>query len=260
SRDGSIDWLCLPRYDSPAVFSRILDPDAGHWSIRPAAEFSVERRYVPGTLVIETTFATQDGVVKLRDAMAFKEGHRAHELGLDPPHEILRSVEGLSGTVELEMELAPRGEYGLVKPLFRQEDGGGRTFGGPNRSAVRAGSPTEVIDATMRASFEVSEGDQVGFSMRWAPVERAEQPQPTAPDRVAWRIDETVEAWRSWEAEHDIYEGPHKDLVKLSSRVLKGLTYRPRARSSPLLRPHCRRASGASATGTTASPGSATRA
>ena len=178
----------------------------------------------------------------------------------DVPHEILRSVEGVSGTVELEMELAPRGEYGLVKPLFRQEDGGGRTFGGPNRIAVRAGVPADVTDSTMRASFEVSEGDRVGFSMRWAPVESANQPEPTAPDRVADRIDDTVDGWRPWEAEHDVYEGPHKDLVQHSSRVLKGLTYRPTARSSPPPRPPCRKRSAASATGTTASPGSATRA
>jgi GH15 family glucan-1,4-alpha-glucosidase len=227
TNDGSIDWLCLPRYDSPAIFSRILDPDAGHWSIRPAGEFSVERRYVPGTLVIETTFATDAGVVRLRDAMAFAESQRGHELGFEAPHEIVRSVDGVSGRVALEMELAPRAEYGLVKPLFRQEEGGGRTFGGPNRIAVRAGAPAEISDARMRANFAVGEGESVGFAMRWAPVESAEAPRPTPADRVAARIDDTVEAWRSWEAEHDIYEGPHKELVRLSSRILKGLTYRP---------------------------------
>src|SRR5918911_3060009 len=71
SRDGSIDWLCLPRYDADAIFARILDPDGGHWSIRPAGEYRVERRYVPGTPGIETTFATDTGVVRVRDAMAF---------------------------------------------------------------------------------------------------------------------------------------------------------------------------------------------
>jgi alpha,alpha-trehalase len=204
TNDGSIDWLCLPRYDSPAIFSRILDPDAGHWSIRPAGEFSVERRYIPGTLVIETIFTTDAGVVRLRDAMAFAEGQRGHELGFEAPHEIVRSVDGVSGRVALEMELAPRAEYGLVKPLFRQEDAGGRTFGGPNRIAVRAGARAEISDATMRATFAVGEGESVGFAMRWAPVESAEAPRPTPADRVAARIDDTVEAWRSWEAEHDI--------------------------------------------------------
>src|SRR5215216_5376754 len=219
-RAGSIDWLCLPRYDSDAIFARLLDPDAGHWSIRPAGSFTTERRYLPGTLVIETTFTTDAGVVRLRDAMAFAEGQRGHELGFEAPHEIVRSVDGVSGRVALEVELAPRAEYGLVKPLFRQEDGGGRTFGGPNRIAVRAGAPAEISDATMRATFAVGEGESVGFAMRWAPVESAEAPRPTPADRVAARIDDTVEAWRSWEAEHDIYEGLHKELVRLSSRIL----------------------------------------
>src|SRR5262249_13114220 len=94
--------------------------------------------------------------------------------------------------------------------------------------AVRAGVPTEIEDATMLASFEVSDGGGgIGFALRWAPVESARAPEPTGPGRVAERIDDTVEAWRSWEAEHDIYDGPHKELVRLSSRVLKGLTYRP---------------------------------
>jgi GH15 family glucan-1,4-alpha-glucosidase len=226
-RSGSIDWLCLPRYDSNALFARLLDPDAGHWSIRPAGSFTVERRYLPGTLVIETTFTTDSGSVRLRDAMAFAEGQRGHDLGHDAPHELLRSVEAVSGTVELEMELAPRPEYGLVRPLLRIEDGGGRTFGGPNRIGFRAGVPIELQDATVRASFKVSEGDRVGFSLRWVPVEQQHAPEPTPAEDVADRIDDTVEAWRSWEVEHDIYEGPHKELVRHSSRVLKGLTYRP---------------------------------
>jgi GH15 family glucan-1,4-alpha-glucosidase len=226
-RDGSIDWLCLPRYDSPAVFARLLDPDAGHWSIRPAGRYESERRYLPGTLVLETVFTTDGGSVRLLDAMAFGPGQRHHDLGFDAPHELLRSVEGVSGEVELVMELAPRPEYGLVRPLFRQEDGGGRTFGGPNRVAVRTGVQTTIEDATMSATFAVGKGDQVGFALRWAPVEHRKPVQATAPEDVAARIRDTAEGWTSWEAEHDVYEGPHKELVRFSARVLKGLTYRP---------------------------------
>src|ERR687894_3079089 len=118
-RDGSIDWLCLPRYDSDAILARLLDPDAGHWSIRPSGPYRAERRYLPGTLVVETTFTTDTGRVTLTDAMAFAEGQRGHDLGYDAPHELIRSVEGVSGEVELELELAPRPQYGLIKPLVR---------------------------------------------------------------------------------------------------------------------------------------------
>jgi alpha,alpha-trehalase len=226
SRDGSIDWLCVPRYDSAAVFARLLDPDAGHWSLRPRGSFTAERRYLPGTLVVETIVTTASGSARVRDAMAFAEGQRGHALGYDAPHEVLRSVEGLSGRVEFAMELAPRPEYGLIRPLVRLEDGGARTFG-PGRVAVTSSAPLEVADATIRASFAVEAGQRAGFALRWASPEAREAPAPTPAERVAQRIEDTAEAWRSWEAEHDIYEGPHRELVRLSSRVLKGLTYRP---------------------------------
>src|SRR5918994_1312156 len=182
-RYGSIDWLCLPRYDSAAVFARILDP---------------------------------------------APGQRGHELGYDAPHELLRSVEGVTGSVELELELAARPEYGLHRPLIRMLDDGARSFGGTSPVRLRAGVPVEVDgDSTIRAAFSVEEGQSVVFSMRWLPVEAQVPPTPTAPEAVASRIDDTAAAWRSWEAEHDVYEGPHKELVQHSARVLKGLTYRP---------------------------------
>jgi GH15 family glucan-1,4-alpha-glucosidase len=225
-RDGSIGWLCVPRYDGPAVFAQILDPDGGHWQIKPSGAYRSERRYLPGTLVIETTFVTESGTVRLIDAMAFPEGQRHHELGFGVPHLVLRLAEGVLGEVELGFELAPRPEYGLVKPLFRATDTGGRTFGGPNQVVVSAGIATVIEDSTMSATFAVSAGERVGFALQWAPPE-GPAPEPFAPGQVAARIEDTVEAWRSWEAEHDIYEGPHRELVRLSSRVLKGLTYRP---------------------------------
>jgi alpha,alpha-trehalase len=227
SRGGSVDWLCLPRYDSPAVFARLLGPEGGHWSIRPTGSFESSHRYLEGTLVLETTFTTQWGTVKLTDCLSFAEGQRGHDLGLNSPHELLRLVEGVSGTVELELELAPRPEYGLVRPLFRQTDGGGRTFGGPTPLAVSAGVPVEISDSTMRATFTAVDGQKIGFAARLLPVESDVAPKPSSPSKVADRIGNVAEGWRSWESEHDIYVGPHRDLVRLSSRVLKGLTYRP---------------------------------
>jgi GH15 family glucan-1,4-alpha-glucosidase len=226
-RYGSIDWLCLPRFDSPALFAGLLDPDAGHWSIRPAASFTTARRYLPGTLVLETTFTTDAGQVRLTDAMAFAPGQRVHDLGLHCPHEVLRSVECVAGEVELHFELSPRPEYGLVRPLFRQTEHGGRTFGGPSQVAISASVPVEVVDCTMRATFALSEGERAGFAMRWAQLEQSRIEPTHGPAAVADRIADTAAAWRSWEAEHDIYEGPRRDLVRLSSRVLHGLTFRP---------------------------------
>ncbi len=225
-RAGSIDWLCVPRYDSPAVFARILDPDAGHWSIRPAQEFTAARRYVRGTLVLETTFQTDTGVVRVTDALAFAAGQRGHDLGYDAPHELLRLIEGVSGSVSLVMELVPRPEYGLVRPLFRSTEYGGRTFGGPNQIAACCGVPARIEGAAMRADFRMSAGAGVGFAVRWVSPEGAFS-APTPAAEVGHGVKDTVEGWRSWEAEHDIYQGPRRELVRFSTRVLKGLSYRP---------------------------------
>jgi GH15 family glucan-1,4-alpha-glucosidase len=181
---------------------------------------------VPGTLVLETTFTTDDGVVRLTDALAFPEGQRGHDLGKDAPHELLRGVEGVAGEVELRLELVPRPEYGLVHPLFRQTDDGGRTFGGPSPIVVRAGAAASVEMTSMTGTFTVSEGEDIGFAMRWTPPEMSD-PTATNPADVRIRIDDVIAAWQSWEAEHDIYDGPNKELVRFSARVLKGLTYRP---------------------------------
>jgi len=224
--DGSIDWFCVPRYDSPALFSHLLDRDGGHWSITPVDPYTIERRYRPGTLVLETTFTTSGGSLRLIDALAFAPGQRGHDLGLDAPHELLRLVEGVSGTVELDLELAPRPEYGLVSPLLRGTEDGARTFGGQNAFVLRAGAPVTVKETTLHARLSVEAGQRVGFALRWVAPDRPAA-APTAPSEVPGRLDDACAAWRSWEAEHDVYDGAHRELVRLSARVLKGLTYRP---------------------------------
>lgn len=224
--DGSIDWFCFPRYDSPALFARLLDRDAGHWSIAPVQPFTVTRRYLPGTLVLETTFTTPGGSVRLLDALDLLKGQRGHEVGLHAPHELLRLVEGVAGVVDLVMELAPRPEYGLVHPLLRATDDGLRTFGGPNAIVMRAGVEVRVEESAASARLRVAARDQIGFSLRWAPPDGSGA-APASPASVPARIEDVGSAWRSWEAEHDIYTGEHRDLVRFSARVLKGLTYRP---------------------------------
>lgn len=187
--DGSIDWLCLPRYDSPAIFGRLLDPRAGRWSISPAGRFVSECRYLPGTLVLQTTFRTESGAVRLMDAMLFAD---------DPgsPHEVLRCVEGVSGEVDLAMELASQTED-------------------PTRVAVRFGVPVELHDAVIRASFVVRTGDRIGFSLCWIPTDAVVAPEPCAPTAVAARLEETV--WRSWAEGHDVSAGTHRRLAELST-------------------------------------------
>ena len=138
----------------------------------------------------------------------------------------LRLVEGLDGEVEMAMTLAPRPEYGLVRPLIRVTEDGARTFGGPNQIGVRSDRRIDAADAAMHASFRLAAGEEAAFSLHWAAVEDA-RPEPAQPGRVRARIEDTTEAWRSWEAEHDIYQGSHRELVRFSARVLKGLTYTP---------------------------------
>jgi GH15 family glucan-1,4-alpha-glucosidase len=99
-------------------------------------------------------------------------------------------------------------------------------LGGPNQIVVSAPIETTITDSTLAGTFTVAAGARVGFAVQWAPPE-GRAPEPFTPGRVAERLEDTIEGWRSWEAEHDIYEGPHRDLVRLNSRVLKGLTYRP---------------------------------
>src|SRR5215470_3431950 len=130
NRMGSVDWLCLPRFDSPSIFGCLLDSRAGHWYIRPENECSVSRKYVQQTLVLETTFNTPTGNAVLRDAMAIGRNERGHMLGAGSPHALLRSIHCTHGKVDLETEFAPRAEYGLVHPLLVEVNDGISARGG----------------------------------------------------------------------------------------------------------------------------------
>ncbi|MFG2662220.1 trehalase-like domain-containing protein, partial [Streptomyces sp. NPDC048425] len=124
STEGSLDWLCLPRFDSPAVFGRLLDEQAGHWSIRPSAPSEAVRRYVPGTLVLETTFRTPSGTAVLLDALVMGRRERGHALGKSSPGVVLRQITCTSGSVAVEATFAPRPEYGLIHPAMSAVRGG----------------------------------------------------------------------------------------------------------------------------------------
>jgi GH15 family glucan-1,4-alpha-glucosidase len=226
SGEGSIDWLCLPRFDSPSLFGRLLDPRAGHWSIHPAGEFESRRRYLPGTLVLETQFETPDGMVMVTDALVFASKERAHRIGLDAPHVLVRVIEATKGTTALEVEFAPRPEYGIVHPRLRVIEGGLAGRGGASTLCLSAPPPMTVVDGTASWRLDLQGGDRICFALHqglsWHPF-----PDPLKPKEIAKRLADTVGAWESWSELHQSYEGPWKELVHHSGRVLKGLTYQP---------------------------------
>ena len=220
-RDACVRWWCPPRFDAGSVFGSLLGPDAGHWSLQPVAAFTTQRRYEPGTLVLRTTFTTDDGVVEVLDGLAFAPGAREHEIGRESPQTLLRRVEGVQGHVELETVFAPRMEYGLTVPHARPVDGGVRTWGGPVVLTLLApfALTTEVGGA--RGRFGVAAGDRVELAARFTQA-RADTDAGPRPD-----LDDTVAAWRSWTALHGEYRGAHAEAVQRSAIVLQGLTFQP---------------------------------
>lgn len=167
-KDGSIDWWCAPRFDSRSSFARLLDADAGHWSVRPTQDFEVEREYLPGTLVLQTTFTTGTGSARLTDALALAPGARGHDIGLDSPHAIVRRLEGLEGEVELAVDFSPRLEYGLVTPtLVPSGDGAIETVGGPDTLLLSGHLEwLELTHGTASGELVIGPGERVGFALQ----------------------------------------------------------------------------------------------
>jgi GH15 family glucan-1,4-alpha-glucosidase len=226
STGGSVDWLCFPRFDGPSVFGRILDERAGHWSIKPTADFTSERQYLDDTMLLETTFTTAAGSVTLTDGLAVGRNQRGHELGHGATCALLRKLTGVEGSVELELEFAPRPEYGLILPLLEPVDGGVQTKGGPDVMRLSATVPLEIDEFTVRARFTVRVGDVRGFALQHASTSEP-PPRPWNQDEIVDRLDDTAEAWRTWSGLHQNYKGPWVDLVRQSGRVLYALTYFP---------------------------------
>jgi GH15 family glucan-1,4-alpha-glucosidase len=222
-RSGSVDWWCVPRFDSPSVFGRLLGADAGHWVIRPCADFTTERCYVGNSLVLRSVFRTASGEVAVTDALAFAAGARGHDIGLASPHVLLRRVEGLAGAVSMCTELAPRMEYGRTEPHLRAVDGGFEARGGPVQLTCTGTVELQCSDGAARADFEVAKGDRVDFRLAYQPsYSPAAQGGGKEPD-----LDDTVAGWESWSALHTTYDGAFPDEVRRSSLVLQGLTFAP---------------------------------
>ncbi len=223
-RDGSVEWYCVPRFDSPSVFGRLLDPDAGHWQLRPVGEFSSSRSYVGESLVLETRFKTEAGEVSVRDALALEPGSRGHQIGRTVPHALLRGVRGLEGEVEMLMEFCPRFEYGLTHPRYIETGRGVRVSGGPVELELSSPVPLESVWEAARARFSVGAGDSLGFCLSYKPT-FSDDSMAGLP--VEETIDETVRSWESWAAQHTGYQAEHLPQVRFSAMVLQGLTYQP---------------------------------
>lgn len=226
SRAGSVDWLCFPRFDAPSVFCRLLDPAGGRFAIRPAGDFRASRAYLDQTMVLETTFRAEAGTAVLTDALAVGRNDRGHHLGAGSPGVLLRRLECTDGELEIDITYAPRPEYGLIHPILEAVPGGLAARGGAGRLLL-SGPVSFLLDgATATARLHLTAGQTVMFALQHGQMQ---EPPLEAWDasQMADRLEDTVAGWRSWSAIHQTYEGPWRDLVHHSGRVLQALTFQP---------------------------------
>lgn len=225
TREGSVDWLCLPRFDSPPVLGRLLDDRAGHLLLRPADPDAVaERRYLSQSLVLETTWTCTAGELVVTDALALPGDERGHDLGRTSPGVLLRAARCTSGRVEVVLEWAPRPEFGLIHPHLHPVPGGLLSVGGATVLVLSTDATLTVDGATARTRTELEEGDDLAVAVEQADA-WGEVPRPWSGRQVRRQLAATHEAWRSWSDLHQRYCGPLEDLVHRSGLVLQGLTH-----------------------------------
>ncbi|NUW32168.1 glycoside hydrolase family 15 protein [Nonomuraea sp. SMC257] len=213
-RDGSIDWLCLPRFDSPACFAALLGGDRnGHWWIGPPGrQPATRRRYRPDTLILESEWDTPTGTVRVIDFMPPRD--------VNP--DVVRIVEGVSGTVEVATQLRVRFDYGRIVPWVRRTDGHLQAVGGPDSAWLHSPVPLKGGDYAHRATFHVKAGQRLPFVFTWHP---SHEPMPTQ-IHAEHQLDETESLWKEWVATCT-HGGPWRDAVVRSLITLKALTYAP---------------------------------
>ncbi|MGC5307219.1 glycoside hydrolase family 15 protein [Micromonospora zamorensis] len=220
---GSVNWWCPGRFDAPSVFGRLLDDGAGHWSIRPEVDFTVDRSYLEDTLVLRTVFRTAQGEVALTDALAFEPGSRGHDIGMRSPQVLVRSVQGLTGEVPMRLHYRPRFEYGRTIAYLVERDDMLEAIAGAARLTLRGSVRLRCGEGEATASFTVRAGATQNFTLGYAPTYDAPLPEVPDADRT---IADTVAGWRSWTAQHD-YQGLYAEQVRRSRLVVQGMTYRP---------------------------------
>ena len=215
--DGSIDWLCLPHFDSGACFARLVGTDDnGYWRIAPAGApgtlKATRRRYREDTLVLETEFETDDGVVRVVDCMPIREKHP----------QVVRIVQGVSGEVKVRMELCVRFDYGEVIPWATRHDSLLTLTAGPDSVALWTRAETRGEGMKTVADLTVREGQQIPFTLTWYP---SHDPPPRPID--GWYAVASTDAWWKTWSSACTYEGAYKDAVLRSLITLKALTYEP---------------------------------
>jgi GH15 family glucan-1,4-alpha-glucosidase len=207
--DGSIDWLCLPSIDSPSVLAGVLDvASGGHFELRPAVTFTSERRYLEGTNVLETTFITDAGSVRVTDAFTIDPSQEF------PWGELARRVEGLSGSVLMRWRLEPRFDYGRFPADFIFNGGAAVARHGALQLAVQnfdAGAP-EMGDRAVAGEFEIAEGQRAMLALQASEGQLLPLPHRNDVER---RLDQTAAVWRTWVGHHD-YDGPWREAVERS--------------------------------------------
>ncbi len=212
--DGSIDWLCLPRFDSPACFASLLGTEEnGRWRIAPTGKvIAATRRYRPSTLVLETEFETVDGVARIVDCMPLRASHPR----------IVRIVEGVRGSVQMSVRLNPRFDYGKTAPWISVKGQAVSAGAGPEAVELQADVPIARRDHRLEAEFAVREGGRASFVLTWYPSWETPPPPIDPVDAVA----EADAWWRAWSG-RSTYKGAWKDEVERSLITLKALTYAP---------------------------------
>ena len=226
SGDGSIDWLCCPRFDGPSVFGRLLDDRAGYWQIRSCDPAETSRRYIDGTMAVETTFETATGIAALVDALALGPHERGHRLGYRSPGVLLRMATCMQGQIEMEIDCSPRPEYGLISPLLSPISGGVIAHGGADVLTLSSTVALQTNAGSATGRFTLQAGQEACFALK-----RRSSAQPPARAWTGYAIraylEDTLEAWRTWSQLHQRYDGPWRDMVWHSGRVLQALTYQP---------------------------------
>lgn len=227
SRGGSVDWMCVPRFDSPSVFARLLDARGGHFAVHPTdPQTQASRRYLDGTMVLETTFSTATGTVVLCDALATGAVDDPHQLGAAAPRMLVRSLRCVTGEVEVGIDFAPRPEYAVVTPRLAGVAGGVIARGGADVVSLSCPVGLEITGdrATGRTVLRKGQRLCLGLTHR---TTSEEFPAVVGEAELDEALAVTVDAWRSWAKLHQGYQGPWQELVHHSGRVLQALTYQP---------------------------------